>query len=164
LLKPAPPERPEPLTVEQARALVMACAGDKPIDIRDKAIAVLGLRTGLRRAGMCAIKIEDLKGQQLSTRVKGDHDIEIVLDNETMTAIREWLTVLKNADITSGPLIRGVSRSKLDGTTNIRENLTTDGLYRALKARAKVAGIAKFYPAVLRHTFLSMAVEAGLSA
>jgi integrase len=162
LLKPSPPKRPHPLTVEQARALVMACAGDKPIDIRDKAIAVLGLRTGLRRAGMCDLKIEDLKGRRLHARIKGGRDIDIVLDDETLTALREWLSVLRSAGENSGPLFRSVSRSALDGTTNIGERLTTDGLYRALKARAKLAGIPNFYPHVLRHTFVSMAVEAGV--
>jgi integrase len=162
LLKPTPPERPEPLSVEQARALVLACAGDKPIDIRDKAIAVLGLRTGLRRSAMCDLKIEDLKGRKLNAPIKGGRDVQIILDDETMVAIREWLTVLRSADITSGPLFRSVSRSSLDGTTNIGENLTTDGLYRALKARAKMAGVQNFYPHVLRHTFIFMAVAAGV--
>lgn len=162
LLKPAPPERPRPLTVEQARALVLACAGDKPIDVRDKAIAVLGLRTGLRRASMCDLKIDDLKGRKLKARIKGDRENEIIIDDETLTAIKEWLAVLRTADISSGPMFRSVSRSSLDGTTNIGENLTTDGLYRALKARAKAAGIPNFYPHVLRHTFVAMAVKAGV--
>lgn len=163
MLKPSPPKKRKPLTVAQARALVAACDGERAIDIRDKAIAILGLRTGLRRAAMCELSLSDLRGNKLHAVMKGGTDLTIYLDEETLTILHVWIKLLKSMGARSGALFRAMARPQLDGTVTLRdEHLSTDGLYRAMKARAKKAGIKGFHPHIFRHTFISLAVAAGV--
>ncbi len=72
------------LSLEQSRALVAACAGNADIDLRERAVVVLALRTGIRRAGICALNVEDLRGRTLTVRLKGGRDIEIVLHDDAL--------------------------------------------------------------------------------
>jgi len=163
MLKPAKPKERKPLTIDQARLLVAACEGEKHLDVRDKAICMLGLRTGLRRAAMCELTLGDLKGQKLHAVMKGGDDLTLYLDEETLRALGDWILLLRAAGVKSGPIFRALSRPQLDGSVSIRPSaLSTDGLYRAMKARAKKAGIKAFHPHIFRHTFIALAVEAGI--
>lgn len=163
MLKPGKAKERKPLTIEQAKALVAACEGEKHIDVRDKAICILGLRTGLRRAAMCELMLSDLKGNTLRAVMKGGDTLKLHLDEETLAALHVWISVLKSAGIKSGPIFRALSRPQLDGSVSIKTaNLSTDGLYRAMKARAKKAGVKHFHPHIFRHTFIALAVQAGI--
>jgi integrase len=163
MLKPGKPKERKPLTIEQAKLLVAACEGEKHLDVRDKAICVLGLRTGLRRAAMCELLLSDLKGQKLHAVMKGGDNLTLYLDEETLGALHNWIKLLRAAGVKSGPVFRALSRPQLDGSVSIRSSaLSTDGLYRAMKARAKKAGIKNFHPHIFRHTFIALAVEAGI--
>lgn len=163
-LRPAQKARRRPLTLEQSRALVAACQGRRPRDIRDRAIVILGLRTGLRRFSICGLKLSDLDGNKLHVTLKGGHEWDVYLDKEALTALHDWLKVLHAAGIKRGPMFLSMSRARTDGLTALGAALTPDGLYRALKARARKAGIPsdQFYPHILRHTFISMAINAGV--
>ena len=59
-LRPTEPEPRRALTYEEGAAFIAACEGERPIDLRDMAIAIVGFRTGLRRAGICGIHFEDI--------------------------------------------------------------------------------------------------------
>lgn len=163
MLKPGKAKERKPLTVEQAKALVAACEGEKHIDVRDKAICILCLRTGLRRAAVCDLMLADLKATTLRATMKGGDMLKLHLDEETLEALHAWIGVLKSAGVKSGAIFRALSRPQLDGSVSIKPaNLSTDGLYRAMKARAKKAGIKHFHPHIFRHTFIALAVAAGI--
>ena len=57
------------LTVDGVRQLLAGCAGDRPADIRDRAIITLATRTGLRRGGIAGIDLADYQPPQLQLTV-----------------------------------------------------------------------------------------------
>jgi integrase len=153
------------LTFEEGAALVFACSGSEPIDLRDRAIVTLGLRTGLRRAAICGLLLSDYDGIDITVTLKGGKRHTITLDNETKAVLRPWLVWLHKHGITdAGALFRSLSRRRVDGTISIGERITPDGLYKAMKRRAETAGIGDFHPHVFRHTFVSWCQQLGIPA
>ena len=155
------------LTWDEGSRLLNACATASPRDLRDTAIITLGLRTGMLRFSLCQLKIEDLVGDTLTFIRKGGHKQAIKLDPCTLEAIANWRGWLSSVGITTGALFRNLSRvtarSVVAGQPRVEigDQLTPDGLYRALKLRAKYAGIEGINPHVFRRTFLEWAKKAG---
>jgi len=130
------------LSWDEGKQLLAACAGKRARDVRDRAIVVLGLRTGMLRSSMCELTIKDLKlgldgdsGYTLTFTKKGGDRHTIKLDPDTLRVLAEWIECLKSQGITSGRLFRSISKG--DQATGSR--LTPDGLYRAIGARAEIA-------------------------
>jgi integrase len=150
-----------PLTYEQGKRLVAACKGRHPRNLRDLAIMVLGLRTGMLRFSMCQLQLGDLNGEHLTFVKKGGEPHVLPLDDMTSEALRGWTDWLNRQGITKGSLFRSLGRERPDKTINVGERLTPDGLYRTVQHRAKVAGLTRFNPNDFRHTFLAWAKEEG---
>ena len=164
MLKASQSKTPRVLTHDEGRALVLACAGERPIDRRDTAIVILGLRTGLRREGMCRITFHDFQGNRVEVILKGGRKHWILLDDEVMDALSLWAKTLHDLGIRGGNVFRSLSKPHIDGTVRVGRSLSPDGLYRAIKARAENVGILGFHPHVFRHTFVSWCQEAGVPA
>ncbi len=165
MLKAGQTKIPRVLTHEEGARLVAACHGTSPNDLRDYAIAVLGLRTGLRREGLCSITFRDFDDSgRVQVTLKGGRRHWILLDAETMEALAPWVNWLVDNGVNSGRIFRSVSKPMLDGTVKVRKELTPSGLYHAMKERAGKAGIKGFHPHVFRHSFVSWCQEAGIPA
>lgn len=165
MLKAGQAKTPRVLTHEEGARLVDACRGTSPNDLRDHAIAVLGLRTGLRREGLCSITFKDFDDSgRVQVTLKGGRRHWILLDAEVMEALTPWVNWLLANGIKSGQIFRSVSKPMLDGTVKVRKELTPSGLYHAMKERADRAGIKGFHPHVFRHSFVSWCQEAGIPA
>lgn len=164
------------LTYNESRRLLVDCTRQRPRDLRDAAIIVLGLRTGMLRFSLCLIDLNDLGWRtaralkkpvlsELTFTRKGGERHTIKLDRETRRALMPWIEWLTSRGITTGPLFRALSRPRNDGRIAVgNEGLTPDGLYRMLRQRAERAGIAdadKINPYVFRSTFLVWAQKAG---
>lgn len=154
--------KPRVLTLEEGRRFLASCGGS-PRDLRDRAAIMLGLRTGLRRAGICGIRFEDFIGDNVVTvTLKGGRRHNLTLDQDVMRAFNDWGGWLLSKNIEDGFFFRSLSRTLLGGAVSVREKITPDGLYSSLKRRAEEAGIDGFYPHVFRHTFVSWARKAGI--
>lgn len=162
-LKVDPPKKRKPLKPEQCVALLKACEGNRPIDIRDRAICLLGLRTGLRRSALCALDMDSLKGHKLTIELKRERPHDIILDDETFEAISVWVTYLRAQEITEGPLFRALSKPRKDGSVLFRDRMSQDGIFRAVEARALSAGIQNVYPHVFYHTFICSSLAKGVT-
>jgi integrase len=162
------------LTYREAQRLIATCEQQRPRDLRDAAIIVLGLRMGLLRFSVCLLDLSDLGWEtvskkpiveQLTFTRKGGERCTIKLDREMRRALTPWIEWLANRIITSGPLFRALSRPRNDGRIAVSsERLTPDGLYRMLRQRAEHAQISdadKIHPYVFRSTFLAWAQKAG---
>lgn len=158
-----PPKKRKPLNLAQCKALIEACEGDRPIDIRDRAICLLGLSTGLRRSALCALNIEDVKGHNLSVTLKSERTHVVVLDDSTYEAIKSWLACMADMQVTEGPLFRALSKPRKDGTVLVRERMSQDGIFRAVEARGIAAGLKNMYPHVFYHTFIAISLASGKS-
>lgn len=148
------------LSWEEGQRLIAACAGDRERDVRDQAIIILGLRTGMLRFSMCQLSREDLDltsrpRATLSFIKKGGDPHTIELDPDTRSALQRWVACLKRQGLTKGRLFRSISKEGVLG-----DQLTSDGLYRALGARAAMAGLPDLTPYALYCTFVAWAKSA----
>jgi integrase len=152
------------LSWDEGRKLVKACAGPRGRDLRDNAIITLGLRTGMLRFSMCQLKFEDVtrKGALTFTK-KGGEQHTIALDDVTHAALRAWLDWLDEHGQKNGSLFRSLGRQRVSPKDEvvIGDQLTPDGLYRALRERAQKAGLADLKPHAFRKTFLAWVKQAG---
>ena len=152
------------LTWKEGRKLVAACDGPKGRDLRDRAIITLGLRTGMLRFSMCQLDFKDVtaKGSLTFTK-KGGEKHTITLDDVTYAALRAWIDWLVEHDIESSFVFRSLGRQRVsrNAEVSIGDQLTPDGLYRALRERAKKAGLSDLHPHVFRKTFLAWVQRVG---
>ncbi len=160
---PAPrgEERPvRPLTRDEVQALLAACdrmapartARRRPFQmarataVRDKAILLTLLDTGLRASELCALTVGDVdltSGEVRVRRGKGGRGRLVYLGAAARRAV--WRSLLERGRPTGEvPLFVG-----RDG----RSPLTPDALLRLLKRLGERAGVADVHPHRLRHTF-----------
>lgn len=155
------------LTWEEGQRLIATCGGARGRDLRDNAIITLGLRTGMLRFSMCQLVFEDVEprpsGTALTFTKKGGGRHTIVLDDITNAALRGWMDWLIARDEDKGYVFRSLGRQRVrpDDDVSIGQQLTPDGLYRALQQRAKEAGLGDLQPHILRKTFLVWVKRAG---
>jgi integrase len=152
------------LTWEEGRKLIDECIGTKGRDLRDNAIITLGLRTGMLRFSMCQLRFEDITTKRsLTFTKKGGERHTITLDYVTYEALRAWIDWLVAHDQEDGFVFRSLGRQRVSPKDEVAigNQLTPDGLYRALRERAHEAGFDDLKPHVFRKTFLAWAKKAG---
>lgn len=155
------------LTWKQAQRLVAACAGNHGRDLRDRAMIVLGLRTGMLRFSICALQIEDLEVSAdqptLTFTKKGGARHKISLDATTYNALQPWISWLASQGEHRGALFRALGRQRVleADSIEISPNLTPDGLYRILQYRGKIAKLMDLSPYIFRTTFKDWAGRFG---
>jgi len=162
-VKAKPSEAREPLTYEEAGKLLDTCRDNKPENMRDRALLVLALRTGLRRGGLHFMKIEGVRPPKITTRNKGGDPITFEADAETFAVLGEWLTLLAVAGHKTGPVFRDVWAAN-DGTTQVGEPLTPYQIWSVFRSRAKRAKIRHVFPHLARHSTVTWLREEGKSA
>jgi integrase len=148
-----------PLTVEEAAQLIATCDQNELIDIRDRALIVMALRSGLRRGGLAALQFSGIQGSKITTINKGGRDITFEADAETLSTLNAWLGALRVAGITTGRVFRGVR-----GNAVISKPMTPFQIWYVFSGRAKRAGIRHVFPHLARHSTVTWLREAGLSA
>lgn len=148
---------------DEGRKLVEACEGSRGRDLRDNALITLGLRTGMLRFSMCQLTFDDVNPLQLTFIKKGGEKHVIQLDDVTRDALEAWVGWLRAHHIDDGRVFRSLGRQRVDpnNDASIGDQLTPDGLYRALRERARKAGLKDLHPHVFRKTFLAWAKEIG---
>lgn len=113
------PQRKKGLSTEDLRA-VTTSLGDRPIDVRDRAILLVGFAGGFRRSALAGLDIDDLEAHPagLLVRVRGTktdqeragRKVEVVYGTDTATcpvrAARRWAAMVG----ATGPWLRGVDR------------------------------------------------------
>jgi len=142
-----------------AARMIQACSGALPVGRRDRALLTLGFRTGLRRAGLCAIDLSDLEDVLLTVKLKGRRIHRIKLDDKTMNAIRAWMVARSSLDVRGNALFCAFARN---GLTVTKDRLTAEGVYEAVRKRAKQVGLANVSPHVMRHSCISWLVARGV--
>lgn len=143
------------LTDAESVALVKACKGPGLRERRDEAIVRLMLETGARAGEVISIDRPDVDLNALTITIrrgKGGKARVVPISPQTGRSIDRYLRVRRSHILAdSAPLWLG-ERGK---------NFSYDGLYRTLKWRAELAGIATFHPHMLRHTAASRWLAAG---
>ena len=133
------------LTAEQVRQILNVC------NVREKAIIMLFVDTGLRRAEVCALNWEDVdisSGLVKIIRGKGGKSRSVVIGATTRRALLAYRRTIE----TKGPLIQ----------TRTGAHFTGAGMLQLFRRISKKSGIA-FSPHVLRRTFAILSLRSGLS-
>ncbi|CAN7705088.1 site-specific integrase [Rhizobium sp. LjRoot258] len=160
--------------------LLSACAGDRLVDLRDRALLLVAFASGgRRRSEVAALRVEDLVDEEpvrtdpadksspplpcltihlgRTKTTTADDDGHVVLIGRPVTALRHWLA---QAKIDTGPVFR-----RIDQWGNIdRRALTPQSVNLILKARVKQAGLdpAAFSAHGLRSGYLTEAANRGI--
>lgn len=145
------------VTHGEIAALLRAC-DDSPRGRRDGAFLALGYGSGLRRAELAALDLKDVRlDAEASIRVrrgKGSKERLSYLASGGEELVGRWLEVRGDDD---GPLLQPVRK----GGVIEHRRISPHGLYRALAALAKRAGVAALSPHDLRRSWVSHLLEAG---
>src|SRR5438093_8730417 len=143
---PTIPESPTPVLSEaDLRKLLRACEGAAFVDRRDLAVLRLAIDTGLRRAELAGIRVEDLDLDAQLVRVvgKGRRVRTVPFGKKAAQAIDRYMRIR--------PTHRDVERAEL--WLGIRGPITPNGLAQILETRARGVGLNDFHVHALRHTF-----------
>ncbi len=160
--------------------LLQACAGDRLVDLRDRALLLTAFASGgRRRSEVAGLHVEDLTDEEpvradpndknspplpcLSIHLgrtkttTSDDNEHVLLIGRPVTALKRWLA---EAAIKEGPVFR-----RIDQWGNIdRRALTPQSVNVILKSRAKQAGLdpALFSAHGLRSGYLTEAANRGI--
>ena len=134
------------LNEDQIRALICACEGKLFTDRRDMAIVRLLLDTGMRRAEIAGLRLEDLDFDHHTALIrsgKGDRPRMISFGSRSGLALRRYLLErAKRADPRRPELWLGHAGA-----------MTGDGIGAVVERRGRLAGIESLHPHQFRHTF-----------
>ncbi len=160
--------------------LLTACAGDRLVDLRDRALLLMAFASGgRRRSEVAGLRVEDLVDEEpvranptdelslllpcLTIRLgrtkttAADDDEHVVLIGRPVTTLKHWLG---EAKIEAGPVFRRIDQwGNLD-----RRAMTPQSVNLILKTRIKQAGLdpAQFSAHGLRSGYLTEAANRGI--
>jgi len=164
------PEAKEAAVTEVVAALV-APLGDRLLDVRDRAILLIGFAGAFRRSELSALDVDDVvetgEGLRITLgRSKTDqeaegHTVGITYGSNPPTCpVRAWRAWLECSGIEDGAAFRRLSHGRVTA-----ERLAGDGIARMVKRRAEAAGYTPelFSGHSLRSGFATTAARAGVA-
>lgn len=159
-----PVQKKRALNYDQGAALLAACGGQQPMDLRDRAMVMLGLHTGMRRTSLSTLELERIDWRQrvMTIRLKGGRLHKMPpLDVGTMEALEPWREYLAAQRIRGGRFFRrfhGAAVGHAERYT-VGDSLSVDGVHLSMCTRAQKARLKGFSPHTFRHTFVTWMQE-----
>jgi site-specific recombinase XerD len=153
---PTVPQRAQrTITAVEVQKLLVFCDGSAK-GVRDRALILLLVDTGLRAREVCRLKVDDLdiKGRMLTVVVKGGQREFVFFGQTTAERLESWLRVRPSANGTATVFV------SLGGNTPGRP-LTTRGLRSNLKRLGERAGLRGVTTHAFRRGFACIATQAG---
>ena len=153
-----PPKVPEPrtemLTAEQMRALLAGCAGRDFVSRRDRAVIMLLADTGMRRAELATLRLDDV---DLRTRVayvvgKGRRPRTVPFGARTAQALDRYLRARRLSPLSELPALWLAEKG--------RGVLGPDGIRQMLERRGRSIGV-RVHAHMFRHGFADAWLKAG---
>lgn len=151
------------LTKEQARDLLGAIDQTTTKGLRDYALIILLLRTGLRRSECAALNVGDIKQEQGHTVAiiqhgKGDKKGVVKLPVDVFRAIQRYhLEAVSIFQSLESPLFTGFDK----GDHPTKERISDKLIERVVKYYGEKIGVPELTPHGLRATFITLALEGG---
>lgn len=163
------------LSADEIRALLDACDLDTRKGVRDRALILFLLDSGVRAGELCRLAVADLKFEVKFSTPEGESVVHIAsilgkgnkpgvayFGDKTATAIRAWLDIRE----------RYLNRLELDqrdlfistGGKHPGHPLTVSGLRALLRKIGDAAGVEKVSTHAFRRSMACLAEEAGASS
>lgn len=146
------------LSLEECRRIIKKAANNKgPIGVRDTALLMLMITTGLRRSEVVALNHDsfDFDRHRVSVRGKGGklryHDVSGV----ALKKLKQWAAERKET-VEASPFFTAVFKR---GVSDKR--LTANSVYRIVKSYGESIGVKGLRPHDLRRTYISLLLEQG---
>ena len=147
---------PDALTLRQVEALLSVPDVADPLGVRDRAILETFYSTGIRRAELAGLRLEDLNTERHTLRVKGKGNKERVVPVGARAL--HWLARYIE-EVRPRLLIRHEIRALF--LTGLGEGFPAQGLGQHVSALMRRADVAKGGPHILRHTCATHMLEGG---
>ncbi len=140
-----PEEPPASLRDEELKAVLNACASSDFDARRDTAIIRLLLDTGMRRAELAGLRLDDIDMDQQVAIVmgKGRRPRACPFGNKTAQALDRYVRLRLSHPFASQPEL-WLARKGV---------LTDSGVLQVLRRRGAAAGLPKLHPHQFRHTY-----------
>lgn len=153
------------LLPQEAEALIRACVGSKPEDLRDLAVVVVGLETGMRAMSLGGMQIENINTQAgyraAYVPLKGRDELyPVPLSGIACLALDPWLHWLREQKITSGPVMRNMLH-RVDKKLRLGDGMCLKTLFNIIERRGEIAGL-DLHPHLLRHSMITWRLQAGI--
>lgn len=145
----------EPLDADDLKRLLKACAGTGLRERRDEAIVRLMLETGARAGEVVAMGVADIdvpRGMAVIRRGKGGRGRVVPFGPQTGVAVDRYLRTRRSHTLAATPELWLGDRGR---------TFSYSALQRSLAYRARLAGIDRFHPHLLRHTAATRWLAAG---
>jgi integrase len=163
------------LEPEEAQLLLLTCAGGTPIDLRDRALMVVGLETGMRRMSLVGMNLEEIKTCRegypvcpVPIKGGGDERFDVPLSDTAIEALAPWREWLRTQKVTKGAVFRALARRIAQTGKNRGHNvyvvgnrLSTAAIYEIATKRARACGLEHVHPHIFRHTFITWRIQQG---
>jgi len=148
-----PEESPDVLSEDDLRKLLKACAGKTHEELRDTAIIMLFMDTGMRRNELAGLKVDDLDF---------DHNIAVVMGKGRRPRSCPFG---KKAAVALDRYLRARAKHKRAERPELWISrmgpMTDNGIYQVIRDRALAAGLGPIHPHQLRHTYAHQWLAAG---
>lgn len=159
------------LSPEEAVLLLDTCRRATPRDVRDLAILVTLLETGMRRMSLTSMDLEQLDARGgrggypvahvlLKGRAERRHPTP--LSETVVAALDPWLLALAGARRRRGPVFCSITPGPA-GPVLGEEALCEQAVYKIVTERAAEAGLRHVHPHVLRHSCITWRIGAGVA-
>lgn len=143
------------LNDDQLRRLIKACSGKQLIDRRDEALIRLMAETGLRAGEVIGMRVADVdlqEGRAVIRRGKGGKGRTVPFGAQTAAALDRYARVRRT---------HRLSATEAFWLGGGGQTFSYSGFDKALKARARAAGIEGFHLHLMRHTAATRWLRAG---
>ncbi len=139
---------------KQIKMMISKCANDTFTGIRDKAVLLILIESGIRSTELCQLRIEEIqleKGQLLVSKSKTYNSRIVPITKPTIQAIKLWLA------------IRGYSEHRELFITTGNKPLTPRLLQHIVTKYGKLAGVNEIRcsPHIFRHSFAKFYLQNG---
>ena len=164
--KDEPPEQAKVLSDDEGQRLANVRRGVSPLHLRDFAIVVLGLQTGMRRMSFCGATLEGLSygDRILKVPVKGGTSFPVPLSRAALEALKPWVAWLRRQQIETGALFWSFRSPRLDHPGTFPQGpISLPGFDVVIQRIARDASVENVSPHSFRHTFVTWARQAGVA-
>lgn len=155
---PAKPRKlPQILGEGEIERIIQACAGDSPMDRRDRALLETLYGCGLRASEACGLRLPDVDfaGGVLRVTGKGDKERLVPLVGTCRAVLERFVSETR-------PLFRPAGNVLF--TTRSGNQLRREDVWRIVQKRGHKAGIplSRLHPHILRHSFATHLLRRGM--
>jgi integrase/recombinase XerD len=146
---------PKFLSVEQINLLLNSLVGDKPIDIRNKAMFEVLYATGMRISELIDLHVENINFEERFIKVHGKGNKERIVPMNDIAC--KYLSLYIN----HGRLSLMNDLTSVVFLNNRGSKLSRQGFYKILKEKALAVGIVDISPHKFRHSIATHMLNEG---